>query len=256
MKTKLNKTALATFAGILMVGLISCSKDNGINDSISETSVLEVTSSGTTAISTAKLQTVLDSVFTYDATELDLLLKLKEEEKLARDVYTFLALKYENQVFSNISRSENTHMTSVVYLLSEYGDEYTGVPVAGVFTIADYQKLYTDLTAKGSESLTEALKVGALIEEMDISDIVKDLESVVNANVTIVMENLERGSRNHLRAFTRQLTVLNVVYSPVFLSAEEYASIISAPIESGKRYPVNPNWRKNKRNPSCLLTNG
>lgn len=256
MKTKIKQTAIASLAGLLMAGLISCTKENGTTSGSIETPVLEVTATGTTAVSIAKLQTVLDPAFTYDATELELLLTLKEEEKLARDVYTFLALKYDNQVFSNISKSENTHMNAVIYLLSDYGDEYTSVLAAGEFTNPDFQQLYTDLTTRGTESLIEGLKVGALIEEMDISDIVKDLESVINANVTLVLENLERGSRNHLRAFTRQLTVLNTVYSPVFLSAEEYATIISTPTESGKRYPVNANWRMNKRNPSCLLSNG
>ena len=256
MKTNFNKTAIASLAGILMAGLISCTKDNGTTESISETPVLEVASSGTTAVSIAKLQTVLDPAFTYDATELELLLKLKEEEKLARDVYTFLASKYDNIVFSNISRSEITHMNSVIYLLSDYGDEYTGVPEAGVFTNPDFQQLYTDLTTRGSESLTEALKVGALIEELDITDIIKDLESVVNANVTIVLENLERGSRNHLRAFTKQLTLLGATYTPVFLSADDYNAIISSSVESGKRYAVKPNWKNNNRNTSCLLSNG
>jgi len=45
---------------------------------------------------------------------------LIEEEKLARDVYTYLASKVTTRKFLNISRSEQTHMNYMATLLTEY----------------------------------------------------------------------------------------------------------------------------------------
>ena len=60
---------------------------------------------------------------------------MREEEKLARDVYIFLYDKWGSQIFNNISVSEQTHMDAIKTLLDRYG---IPDPVAdkgpGVFT--------------------------------------------------------------------------------------------------------------------------
>ena len=38
-----------------------------------------------------------------------------------------------------------------------------------------------------------------------------------NENIIIVFENLQKGSRNHLRAFNRQLVSLGVTYIPIYI---------------------------------------
>ncbi len=78
-----------------------------------------------------------------------MLLHMKEEEKLARDVYSALSVKWKIPVFSNISRSENTHMKAVLFLLKNYGEEYTGVEEPGKFTNPEFQKLYGRLISYG-----------------------------------------------------------------------------------------------------------
>ncbi len=49
------------------------------------------------------------------------LLVLREEEKLARDVYLYSYDKYNTQIFSNISSSEQRHMDKILFLLTKYG---------------------------------------------------------------------------------------------------------------------------------------
>ncbi len=164
--------------------------------------------------------------------ERESILYMREEEKLARDVYLYLYDKWGLQVFQNIARSEQQHMDMVKVLIDRYGLE-DPAKERGVFTNPELQALYDELIERGSRSLEEALKVGALIEEVDIKDLKEWLSKVDNADIIQVYENLMRGSRNHLRAFTSVLRQYGVTYQPQVLSMEEYTSIISGEMETG-----------------------
>ncbi len=164
--------------------------------------------------------------------ERESILYMREEEKLARDVYLYLYNKWELQIFQNIARSEQRHMDMVKVLIDRYGLE-DPAKERGVFTNPELQALYDELIERGSRSLEEALKVGALIEEVDIKDLKEWLSKVDNADIIQVYENLMRGSRNHLRAFTSVLRQYGVTYQPQVLSMEEYTSIISGEMETG-----------------------
>ena len=162
------------------------------------------------------------------------LLFMREEEKLARDVYLTLYKIWGAQIFANIARSEQTHMDAVKALLDKYGvpDPAAGKGV-GEFTNPELQELYDKLVEEGSKSLVDALKVGALIEEKDIVDLKVALNDTDNQDIRLVYENLMMGSRNHLRAFTRMLAQQGVEYTPQLLSVEEYQQIINSPWEAG-----------------------
>jgi len=156
------------------------------------------------------------------------LIFLREEEKLARDVYNYLHKSYNLNVFINIPRSEQQHMNAVKFLLDRYviSDPAEGKP-EGEFINKELQELYNNLISKGKESVTEALKVGALIEEVDIRDLQKELDNHVdNQDIKFVYNNLLRGSKNHLRAFTGVLKTHGVEYSPTILEKEFYNGII------------------------------
>lgn len=162
------------------------------------------------------------------------LLYMREEEKLARDVYTTLYNKWGLGIFSNIAQSEQTHTEAVRTLLVKYNitDPVTDDSV-GVFTNSDLAQLYTTLVARGEQSLTEALTVGALIEDLDINDIKNALAQTDNDDITLVYENLMRGSRNHLRSFVSQLGSRGTTYEPQYISQSEFDAIISSPRETG-----------------------
>ncbi len=55
------------------------------------------------------------------AAEVEGLLLMREEEKLARDVYDALADIWDLRAFSNIAGSEQTHMDAVGRVLATYG---------------------------------------------------------------------------------------------------------------------------------------
>jgi len=232
----------------LVIGLNACSKVKGEDDFAENNGIIDVAADGTTLLMKANLESVFTENLTFSEAELDILLHMKEEEKLAGDVYKTLYEKWGSNIFSNISKAEDTHMNAVILLLQNYGEEFTKVGDRGIFSNPDFQTLYGQLVAKGSVSLEEAYKTGALIEEMDIKDLADYLESMTNENIIMVFENLEKGSRNHLRAFNRQLVRLGVTYTPVYISQEKYDQIVSSPNESGNQYQKNGKGRNCKRN--------
>lgn len=160
---------------------------------------------------------------------------MREEEKLARDVYLTLYKAWGPPVFQNIAGSEEAHMNSVLLLLDQYG---LPDPVAekgvGEFADPEFQELYGQLTAQGRLSLAEALKVGAQIEELDIVDLQQRLAQTDNEYIVQVYSNLLKGSENHLGAFVSNLErQTGEVYQPVYLDQDNYQAIISSAARGG-----------------------
>jgi hypothetical protein len=140
------------------------------------------------------------------AEEEEQLLFLREEEKLARDVYLVLGEKWDVQEFITIAASEVRHMESVKNLLDRYGlTDPIGTDTPGVFTNEDLQAAYDSLIALGSQSVMDAYQVGVDIEEMDITDLEDLIALTTQSDITRVAENLLNGSQNHLAAFTSLL---------------------------------------------------
>lgn len=152
------------------------------------------------------------------------LIYLREEEKLARDVYDYLYSLWGAEIFSNIYASEVQHMAAVKSLLDKYNiKDPIADDIPGIFANEELQHHYDVLTSKGSISLTDALEVGATIEDLDIYDLDEDLHSVViNSDIEQVYNNLLKGSINHINAFVRQLGS----YTPQYISQERYNEVI------------------------------
>lgn len=158
------------------------------------------------------------------------LLHMREEEKIARDVYLRLYDRWNIQPFANISGSEQAHMDAILALLEHFGlpDPAAGLAV-GQFHNSKLQHLYDTLIAQGERSPEEAIRVGLLIEESDIDDLQKAARRTHQQAIRAVYDELERGSRNHLRAFYRWKTQLGVTYHPEHLSPEVFmATALSA----------------------------
>ena len=156
-----------------------------------------------------------------------------EEEKLARDIYLELGDMWGTAVFSNISRSEQRHMDAVAAILEKYELEVPEDQGVGVFENADLQEAYDTLIAAGSESLAAAYQVGATVEDLDIADLQDYLAAADSEDVLALYQNLMKGSRNHLRAYASQLSILGVDYQAQYLTADEVEEILSTPMERG-----------------------
>ncbi len=162
---------------------------------------------------------------------------MREEEKLARDVYLTLSEDWALAIFANIAASEQRHMDAVGQLITKYGlDDPVVDDAVGAFTDPVLGELYEVLVLQGNGSVLEALKVGAWVEDLDISDLLEALalEEVDNADVRMVFENLLQGSANHYAAFTRLLEGWDFIYEPEFFALEDLEDILSTLPEKGR----------------------
>ncbi|MCB0664889.1 MAG: DUF2202 domain-containing protein [Saprospiraceae bacterium] len=164
------------------------------------------------------------------------LLFMREEEKLARDVYQYLFDKWNVPVFNNIQRSEERHMEKMLCLIQRYDLQD---PVAennyGEFADEGLQSLYDALITSGSQNLNDAFTVGATIEDVDINDLITLAEGgdIDNEDILAVFTELTKGSRNHLRAFVKNLEQNGSAYTPQYISQDYYDGVINSDRERG-----------------------
>ena len=167
--------------------------------------------------------------------EKESLVLMREEEKLARDVYRALGRKHDLPVFTNIPRSEQRHMDQLGLLLERYGleDPISGNE-PGKFSNPEMQKLHDQLVAEGSKGQVQALTVGATIEDLDIHDLQQALDGDVdNQDIRLVYENLARGSRNHMRAFVGRLQAQGENYEAQHIAQADLETILAGNRERG-----------------------
>ena len=167
---------------------------------------------------------------TLSKMEIQGIVHMREEEKMARDIYDSMYAKWQVNPFGNIRKSEQVHMDRMKELLDEYGikdpvNETSDKP--GVFISNTIQQFYSESANSGSKTLIEALKVGAKIEELDIADLNNYGKQTTNKRLLATYEYLKMASENHLRAFVRRLRSNGVVYTPIILTKNVFDNIIS-----------------------------
>ena len=184
-----------------------------------------------TALGTALAALPIDVLSDAEKTSLAF---MREEEKLAHDVYALLATLWgsNTKIFGNIAISESTHTEAMRQLLVRYTlIDPAATTAPGIFQNTILQTLYTQLATAGALTLVDALKVGATIEEVDMIDINTALLKIDNQDIRLVYDNLLKGSRNHLRSFVKTLLAQGVTYVPQYMSLSDYTAIISTPME-------------------------
>jgi hypothetical protein len=233
MKTILKESGALLLFAVVFVTLISCTKNNNATAGNGNNN-----GNGTGNIDIAYLQGQINTlpyeILSED--EKNSLILMREEEKLARDVYLTLNTKWNTNVFSNISSSEQTHMDAILMLLKKYNiTDPVGNNGIGVFTNATLQGLYTRLVEQGNVSLLAAFKTGATIEDLDIFDLKTALTKIDNQDIKLVYDNLTRGSRNHMRAFNRNIINNGGTYAPQYITQAEFDAIINSDMERGRQ---------------------
>ncbi len=166
------------------------------------------------------------SAATLSADEAVMLTYMREEEKLARDVYLTMYDLWGAVTFSNIATSEQQHTDTMKKMLDKYRLPDPALPGIGLFTDLYLQQKYNELVALGSQSYVNGLYAGATIEEIDMIDIQHAIDITTRPDLITAYQNLLDGSKNHLRAFVGDLAVQGITYTPQFISQEFYDSII------------------------------
>jgi len=245
---------------ISILAAFSCTKEQTATDSNLITpnttgEIIEVKSSGATAFNAPAVTAPFDSTADLTADEIEFLFAVREDEKLARDVYAMFYTKFQNKIFENIGNSESTHLKAIERLYDYYEIDYPAVGDAGKFSDPQLQHLYDSLIVKG-DSLLAAVKIMANLEESNIFHYREVLKTITNTNIKIVIENLEKGSENHFKAAIRQITALGGVYTPLLISSEDYRDIIALGFEQGKRYKYLNNGQTNNQGKNINSQNG
>lgn len=142
----------------------------------------------------------------FGADTLDALGYMRDELKLARDLYKALSSIWELKVFKNMAKGKQSLMDAVSTLLKQYGID-DPPDEAGKFVKADLQELYLYLIDQGKVSRKNAIDVTILIEQTVIADLnevfLQTNEKEVHEVLTLLME----GSENHLHALSRNLAM-------------------------------------------------
>jgi hypothetical protein len=145
---------------------------------------------------------------TLTQNEIDTLLFMREEEKVARDLYIRFDEMYGDRmrIFARIASSEQKHMDAVKNLLDAYGlPDPVGDNSVGDFTSGELAYMFDTLLARGSVDFTAALEVGVTIEEQDMTDLADAILESDEVCIDKVYAKLLEGSTRHLAAFTRRL---------------------------------------------------
>lgn len=159
------------------------------------------------------------------------LLFIWEEEKMARDLYTALHEKHSDPIFSDLARSEQSHMDQARAIMDKYGLAAPGNPgkdEQGVFENQTLQKTYNELLARGTASHEDALKAAAAYEEISIIDLKKELYATQADDAKTMYQGLLAGSEKHLRSIVRDLEDQNIKYDPQYLERDEFEGIVKA----------------------------
>ena len=189
-----------------------------------------------------------------DAVEASHLTFMREEEKLARDVYLTLANMYPDQdVFNTIATtSEQTHTDTLRDKLAQLdlpdpNPDTNDLPASiGVFLGEDWGWYFTEkfavLTSMAATSELAALYVGALVEELDMHDIAVCPHVMIEAGypspcaleytetpaLINAYNSLIDGSESHLRAYVGQIEAVIGVgnYEAQYLTQAEVDAIL------------------------------
>ncbi len=197
---KTTKTMLLLAAFAFAIGCkesVEGSADSSLATGVPELSIGTNTAPNTEAVATLNNQ---------QDQEIDDLLFMWEEEKMARDVYTKMFEKYGATIFSNIKQSETKHMDAVKKLLDQ---RKIATPIDGTqignFKNIQIAQMYAELMAEGNISLNDAYQVGLKIEMVDIEDLSKRISNTQDPAILNVYKNLLKGSENHKASFESKL---------------------------------------------------
>jgi hypothetical protein len=243
------KMLAVTIAVVTILSLAQCSKTEvtSTDEPTDYTYVSSVEKSMLIEEGVEDFETIIECIYTcinampvetLSESEISALNYVREEEYLAHDVYVAMYDLWNVPVFNNISNSEYIHSYAIKAILEKYElPDPAENHEHGVFQSPEIQALYNSLVEQGSASLQDGLIVGATIEDVDIWDLMEHLENDVdNVDITYALEQLYRGSRNHIRAYTAHLTFHGLTYTPQFITQELYDEIISLGWEVGNGF--------------------
>ncbi|MFB6181896.1 MAG: DUF2202 domain-containing protein [Candidatus Magasanikbacteria bacterium] len=166
------------------------------------------------------------------------LLFMVEEEKMIRDLSYKFYQEYNEGVFEDIYKAENTHYKVVQKFIRDYNlDDPTSKKGVGEFHNPQIQMIHDDLLEQGMENKTEAYKALVNALERDVNDLNENIEKTNKDGILFAYRNLRRSSKNHIRVLMDIVRKKGEKYEPQYLSEAKFNSIKNSSIDSGGWWP-------------------
>jgi hypothetical protein len=134
------------------------------------------------------------------------LVYMREEVKLARDVYAVLSDAWRVDVFQGTAGSKQALMEDISDVLAQYGIDDPPA-AAGIFRHAELQELYAYLVDQGMRSVNDALDVTILVEQTVIADVDALINDTEQTALRAVLTRLKESSLSRLLTLTRHLAM-------------------------------------------------
>ncbi|MFJ9539724.1 DUF2202 domain-containing protein [Streptomyces sp. NPDC101225] len=139
---------------------------------------------------------------TLTAAQKTTLARMAEEEKLAHDLYTAFADRYDVRIFERIASAETSRLTAVRSLLDRYDvTDPTAGKATGAFTDPAVRATYDRYLKQGDGSLNAALNTGRAVEADDIAALHHALTGLTAPDARQIYGNLLAASERHQEAF-------------------------------------------------------
>lgn len=171
-------------------------------------------------------QPVTKAIVPLSLAEKKTLLVMREEEKMARDVYQASYKLWKQMPFNHITESEQKHMDALLKKIKQFGLADSASSKAGVFNNMAIRSLYNQFVKQGKLSYKDALLAGATIEDMDIRDLSAAIKATNNLALKTTYQNLLEGSKKHLSAFVGKLQQQKITYKPKYISQALFDAIL------------------------------
>jgi len=167
---------------------------------------------------------------TLSPAETKALINLHDNQKLSLFVYDSLFAIWGINPFGNIRSAESQHVDFLVDVAENYSvilDKNGSTDNKPGFTTPQAETIYHESISKGSLSVIDALKRGALLEEMSLLALHEAKAVTIKSDLLHTFDILAMGSKNNLQAFNKRLKMYGITYEPGLLDQKDFKNIIS-----------------------------
>lgn len=145
-----------------------------------------------------------------------------DQEKLARDLNLKFSQRWGERIFANIAESEQRHMDELAVMIVHYDlSALIETDEIGVFGDDRHSEAFSELSSRGEQSLLEALRATAYLEEWDIKELNGDIESIAEQPLLDTFSRVLAGASNHLRVFVAKMSGLGYTYQAQMLTQSD-----------------------------------
>ena len=204
--------------------------------------VTEIKKSGATVVKKDKLKEVItrkrEKRENLTKKEKWALLFILEEEKMIRDLSYNFSDKYEDKIFEDIYKAENSHIDPVQKIVRDYNlDDPSSKKDVGEFHNPQIRMIYDELLKQGQKDKVSAYKALLQALERNISNLNENIDKTDKDGILFLFRNLRRSSKNHMKSLLNKINSQGENYQPAHLSKPKLNSIKESEIDSGTWWP-------------------